>query len=115
MPSVAQQISGINRTKLAEKNNSHDLTCSCRNTPCPLGGKCNVKENVYQAEIKDTEGETYTYIGMTAESFRKRYSKHAQSFRNHKYAQETKLSKKVWSIKESGGLWEGTFYKIAKF
>ena len=69
---------------------------------------------VYKAETKNREDETFTYIGMTAEPFRKRFAKHAQSFRNPRYSNETKLSRKVWNIKETEGQWNGAFFEIEK-
>ena len=59
-------------------------------------------------------GMEHKYIGMTADMFRKRYAKHAQSFRNQKYANETKLSKKVWELKESEGQFNGVKFRIKK-
>ena len=47
---------------------------------------------------------------MTADKFRLRYTKHAQSFRNPKYSKETKLSRKVWEV----GVGTRVYLKILK-
>ena len=69
---------------------------------------------VYQDSLSDKEGNNYRYIGMTCDKFRLRYSKHAQSFRNPKYAKETKLSKKIDELKAKEE-WEGNRVKFKIF
>ena len=102
MPNIEQQITGINKVKLQGMEEAPNVTCSCRYKPCPLEGKCNAESIVYKADLEDKGNVSHTYIGMTAEKFRLRYAKHTQSFRNTKYANETKLSKKVWEQMDSG-------------
>ena len=83
---------------------NHDLTCNCRYENCPLEGSCNVKNIVYEGEVmEEGTNKKYSYVGITAEEFRKRYAKHKQSFSNSNYKNETALSKKVWEIKEKEG------------
>ena len=69
---------------------------------------------MYQADIVDTEGHSYCYIGMTAEKFRFCYSKHAQSLRNPRYSKETKFSKKNWELREARMEGTGPTFKIKK-
>ena len=93
----------------------HNLPCSCRNDICPLDGSCNTKDVVYLAKVsyEENTSESMAYIGMTSGEFRKRFSKHKQSFNNPKYKNETSLSKKVWEIKEEG-LSPSVIFKIIK-
>ena len=113
MPNMERLISGSNRAKLKPKIPANK-TCSCRESPCPLGGKCNISDIVYSATVTDSEGENSTYIGMTADKFRLRYNKHTQSLRNPKYKNQTKLSRKVWELREEGREGVGPFFKIHK-
>ena len=43
--------------------------------------ECLTKGLVYKATLK-TDGKTYSYIGLTADTFKKRFSNHVCSFRN---------------------------------
>ena len=66
----------------------------------PLKGNCLADGITYQANVTTTDGTiTKQYIGMTANSFKQRYSNHLKSFRNEKYANETELSKYIWDLK----------------
>ena len=62
-----------------------DPDCTCRNkSECPLDGKCNFKNIVYQATItpeKDGWAEQ-TYIGLTSNKFKARLANHKASFKN---------------------------------
>ena len=42
------------------------------------------------------------YIGMTADTFKKRYGNHKTSFNDLRYENETELSKYVWKLKRAG-------------
>ena len=54
MPSIDQLIAGINKKKLNGNSGLiHNLSCSCRNKPCCLSGKCNVKDVVYEATLQE--------------------------------------------------------------
>ena len=76
--------------------------CNCRSgaDSCPLEGKCLTRSLIYKATLK-TDGETFSYIGLTADTFKKRYSNHVCSFKNEKYKESTTLSQKIWELKES--------------
>ena len=103
MPSIDQIIAGNNRRKLYGGSPLHELTCSCRNEVCILDEKCNAKDIIYEASLSDPDTtENHSYIGMTAEEFRKRHSKHKLSFQNPNYKNATTLSKKFWELKEKG-------------
>ena len=93
--------------KHSKPEEPEDKTCNCRSgvDSCPLEGNCLTKSLVYKATLK-TDGETYSYIGLTAETFKKRYSNHLCSFRNEKYRDSTTLSQKIWELKESARQYE---------
>ena len=55
---------------------------------------------VYQATVKQSDGQTNTYIGLTAPAFKKRFANHKKSFKDQKYSRETKLSTHLWNLKE---------------
>ena len=76
--------------------------CNCRNKDnCPLKGNCQISSVVYQATISTATGESYSYIGLTENEFKKRWYGHSQSFNNPKYRLSTELSKLIWELKEN--------------
>ena len=80
---------------------TNERFCNCRNgTECPLDGKCLTKSIVYEATLK-TSGDTFTYVGLTGDTFKARYSSHKSSFTHERYRTATTLSQKIWELKES--------------
>ena len=73
-----------------------------RSGTCPLNKKCLTKGIVYHAKItaEDNE-ETRHYIGITATTFKERFRNHQKSFNIATYANDTELSKYIWSLKKS--------------
>ena len=79
---------------------------------CPVEGQCQKTNVVYQAtvtelppvpnEVQNAPPKTHTYVGLTASSFKDRYSNHKKSIKHRKYSKETKLSLKIWELKEEG-------------
>ena len=77
-----------------------DNNCNCRNkNTCPLEGKSNIRNIIYQAEVETPQTEE-TYIGLCDATFKERYRNHTCSFRNEHYKNVTEFSKYVWSLKE---------------
>ena len=66
---------------------------------CPLPGKCLISGVIYQAQV-DTTNSKETYVGLTANSFKARYSGHKTSFTKKERKKETTLSKHIWALKE---------------
>ena len=102
VPNLARTISSHN-AKIV--NNSVEKQavkeCNCpRNSKCPMNGKCLSENIVYQATVKQSDGQTNTYIGLTAPAFKKRFANHKKSFKHQKYSRETKLSTHLWNLKE---------------
>ena len=69
--------------------------CSCRNkNNCLLPEKCQVKSI---ANVLPEDGASI-YIGLTENTFKKRWSNHCQSFKNEAYETSTELSKLIWRL-----------------
>ena len=62
---------------------------------------------VYQATVSTATGESYSYIGLTENEFKKRWYGHSQSFNNPEYRLRTELSKLIWELKVNN-----TEYKV---
>ena len=77
--------------------------CNCRSKDtCPLEGECLKTSVVYLAKLKVKDGSEHHYIGMTEGTFKARFNSHNSSFRHQHRRGETKLSEKVWSLKDQG-------------
>ena len=66
---------------------------------CPLSEKCLTKDLVYQATVKQTNGGTDTYIGLTSTTFKARLGTHKNSFKDPE-ANQTSLSNHIWDLKK---------------
>ena len=77
-----------------------DCTCQ-RNHPCPLEGKCNLKNVIYQTIVNLDNVPDRFYIGQ-AKDFKLRYNNHQQSFRNKNLDENCNLKDEIWELKESG-------------
>ena len=109
---IKKIISSHNKKVLRKTENSeHIVLCKCRSKPnCPLDGKCQLDNLVYNAEVK-TAKETETYTGLCSTTFKIRFGNHKKSFNNLAYKKESTLSKHIWNLKEKGENYE-TKYKI---
>ena len=87
-------------------------SCNCQKLPCPLGGNCLSQDIIYEATIT-TASQVYNYIGLTVDTFKKRYQGHLSTFNNPKYRTSTRLSEKVWEMKESNTPFKTT-WKIVR-
>ena len=107
MDSMEKVIKAHN-TKLTNTNNQQKHpTCNCRNKEnCPLPGQCTANNIIYEATVT-TQQSFKTYIGLTSNTFKTRYSSHKASFNNQRNMNDTELSKYVWDLKQ-----KGTQYKI---
>ena len=92
----------LSKRRQIQATQSTESNCNCREKAnCPLQGNCLTKSLVYQAEVTVDDGSSnMKYIGMTADTFKKRYGNHSKSFRNQRYASETVLSRHVWEFKQ---------------
>ena len=99
-PSMNSVISARNAKLLAPPQDTVNKVCSCpANKPCPLGGKCLEKSIIYKATVKQENNQTNTYIGLTCNSFKKRFYSHNASFRNPELNQ-TSLSNFVRKLQD---------------
>ena len=104
MPNIEQIISGHNKNILNRDGNENrePKMCNCRKpTECPLDNKCLTKSIIYQAEANKKSNNTKeTYVGLTDNTFKTRFTKHKFSFNNKKDRKSTKLSDYIWKLKE---------------
>lgn len=107
MPNVQTIISAHNKSELS-KHSAIDMeeqaSCNCRSRQnCPLQNQCLTTNIIYQASVTraDNNG-VETYIGLTENSFKTRYSNHMHSFNNPKHRKDTALSEYIWNLKDSG-------------
>ena len=104
MPSISKIITAHNKSLLKKEyiNNTEPVReCNCRKkNACPLSGKCQTKSLVYQATVaREDNGHLETYVGLTENSFKTRYSNHMSSFRIESKQHSTELSKYIWQLK----------------
>ena len=113
-PNMKRQIAAHNAKILRQNENPpEELPCNCRDKAnCPLEGNCQSSNIIYQATVttlpptpnqeENTPPVTHTYVGLTASKFKDRYANHNKSINNRKYGKETKLSRKIWEMKDEG-------------
>ena len=107
MNNIETIIKTHNSSIINKENNKTPDTCNCRKKEeCPLPGKCTTQNVIYEAKVT-TENDDKRYTGLTATSFKTRYSSHKASFNNRDKSNQTELSKHVWKLKD-----EGTPYNI---
>ena len=70
-------------------------------TPTSLNNKCLMNNIVYEARV-ETGNRTYSYIGCTGTSFKKRWSNHVHSFKNPGLKNTTSLAKIVHDLRDRG-------------
>lgn len=106
MPNVETTIKSHNK-QLLQKHQQKEVkgtapACNCRSKEsCPLNGQCLTDSLVYMATLS-TDNDKYSYVGMTEGTFKKRFAGHGTSFRHERYKTATKLSEKVWQLKDQG-------------
>ena len=125
MSNIEQLIKSRNKQLLQHSELSHDSKpreCNCRvKDACPLNGKCLTESLVYKATLTGGD-EQFCYVGMTEGPFKNRYNGHASSFRLERYRSATKLSEKVWTLRDCGIdfhidwsiMRRGTLYKVGR-
>ena len=100
MPNLKQNIDGHNKSILHNKI-VPPRSCNCRvQTECPLSGNCLKESVVYQATVSTEDNNPpQTYVGLTENSFKTRYSNHKSSFSHANKRHNTELSNYIWSLK----------------
>ena len=85
----------------SEKPEQNIKKCNCTKFECPLGGNCQIENVIYQATVK-TDNSTETYVGLTATTFKARWSNHQTGMKHQTHRTDTSLSKHIWNLKDSG-------------
>ena len=104
-PNMKQILTGhnVSRLKEADTDKEEPRSCSCPKTKvkaCPLKGECLKECTVYQATVtEEVSGKKETYLGLTADPFKKRLANHTKSFKQEKYSTDSELSKHIWELK----------------
>ena len=100
---MSSLINKHNRKLLKQSNTATAKKCNCQGglKNCPVDGRCQESDIIYNADIKVEGEEDKLYIGATATDFKKRYGNHKSSFKNETYKHSTMLSTYVWNIKEN--------------
>ena len=78
-------------------------TCNC-NKPedCPVDRKCLKESVICQATVANSESnQEQTYVGLTANTFKKRFYNHECTFNNEAKKSNTELSKHIWELNNS--------------
>ena len=82
-PSMNTVISARNKKTSIHPSRPSWNKCSCTGgKPCPFGGKCLAKGVIYKATVTQENSKINTYIGLTSNSFKKRFDSHNNSFKN---------------------------------
>ena len=71
--------------------------CECE-SDCPVNGECMKDNIIYQATVT-TQNDTYTYTGLSKNTFKQRWIQHMSNFRVFRPIPKTTLSKKIWELK----------------
>ena len=101
-PNMAKIISGHNSKLTTQPETGPEQSCNCGNQDtCPMEGHCLKRNVIYQATVTANQPQATpeTYVGLTAQTFKKRYDGHTNSFRHEQYSKETKLSIHIWKLK----------------
>ena len=67
---------------------------------CPLPGKCTTDKLVYRATV-ETAQRTETYVGLTADQFKDRWSTHNGDFNDPGRRTKTELASYIWELKDN--------------
>ena len=102
MTNLKQNIDGHNKSTLRKKV-VPSKTCNCRKpADCPLAGNCLKESVVYQATVATVDNRPdQTYVGLTENSFKTRFTNHKASFNHPSKRLNTELSKYVWQLKDT--------------
>ena len=103
MSNMGNILSSQNKSKISSDtvNPQSEYNCNCCQNPCPLQGKCNAKDIIYQATIINTPDE-HIYLGSTSNKFIRRFPVHKGLFTNQNSRNHTALSKMVWQLRSEG-------------
>ena len=73
---IASHTAKVIKDSLPAQNNQQKF-CNCLvKEECPMDGQCLKKELIYQATVISEGQQTQNYVGLTANTFKDRYSGH---------------------------------------
>lgn len=104
MPNIAAAISSHNHrasNPLPPNNNQGGCNCRGGSKNCVLDGQCKTSSIVYKCVVTEGNNEKQ-YIGLTANSFKERYTQHKASMKHENLAHSTALSAHIWDLKKEG-------------
>ena len=97
---IAKQNSKILKNNKEQDQTQQNVSCNCNNKDeCPTPGKCLTEAIIYQATV-NSESKEETYIGLTANSMKVRFTDHKNSFKYEEKRKKTTLSKYIWKLKD---------------
>ena len=113
MPNMASIIARHNKALTRPPFQTNQTPCNCRKpNKCAMKGKCLTENIVYKCEVK-TKNSTKEYIGITASSFKTRYTAHKASFVHEDKSHNTALSTHIWNLKNKNTVYR-TNWSILK-
>jgi hypothetical protein len=106
LPNLAQAISKHNIKILKTHTNQpqavNQRMCNCTKEACPLNGQCLTDKVIYQATVttsQNGQNKHESYVGLTAGTFKKRWTGHKFSFNHLKAKRDTTLSHYIWDLR----------------
>ena len=105
LPNIGFEIARNNSKVLRKSIGGEDVVaprCSCREKQkCPLPGKCTTSSVLYHATVAGGPKEE-TYVGITKNTFKQRWSGHKGDFEHLSRRNATTLSGYIWECKDAG-------------
>ena len=99
LPSIGSMLSQHNKKLLGEGEEMFRCRCQDKSS-CPLPGRCTTDKLVYRATVT-SDNSTETYVGMTANKFKDRFSKHKWDFKHRPENGATKLADHIWKLQDN--------------
>ena len=101
---LGQKIGAHNSKILKDTGISQEVdqrTCNCRKRDqFPVENKCLTRSCVYQAVVRRVDGVADSYVGLTENTFKDRWTKHKSSFRSRNPKNASGLSKYIWKLED---------------
>ena len=100
--SISNHNKNILRKMPLDNKTQEERKCNCRQPEqCPLQRNCLEAGVVYQATVTETDSDSKkTYIGLTKNSFKTRYTQHKSSFKLVNKRSSTTLSEHIWGLRD---------------
>ena len=103
------------KEKLTNAENKQNKNCNCRKEEeCQLEGNCRSKDIICKCVVTAAGHPRKAYLGTAEGNFQQRYYSDKKTIRNHKYANETSLSKYICKMKDKHNVCPNLFWCIVK-